>query len=135
MHEWIKYEYKDRRFYYASISGNLWLPVSHYSLRPNECREVEKRKRTRGVIYDKILEKLYLDALAKLEVVWEVSRNGSYILFHSVPIQMFTWKFLGEMKNYGLQSYNKDHHSIAIFENVRISDILLSILDVLCLLS
>lgn len=71
-----------------------------------------------GMIYDKILVKLYMDALAKLGVVWEVSRNGSYILFHSVPTQMFTLKLLREMKNYVLQSYNKDDHSPAIFENV-----------------
>lgn len=76
------------------------------------------------MIYDKILVKLYMDALAKLEVVWEVSRNGSYILFHSMPTQMCTLKLLGEMKNYVLQSNNKDDHSTAIFENVVISDIL-----------
>ena len=43
-------------------------------------------------------------ALAELEVVWEVSRNGSYILFNSMPIQMFTLKLRREVKNYGLQS-------------------------------
>lgn len=73
-----------------------------------------------------------MDALAKLKVVWEVNRNGSYILFYSVPTQMFTLKFLGEMKNYGLQGYNKDEHSASIFENVMISDILPLISDVLC---
>lgn len=86
------------------------------------------------MIYDKILVKLYMDALAKLGVVWEVSRNGSYILFHSVPTQMLTLKLLGEMKNYVLQSYSKDDHSPAIFENVVISDILPLILHVICLL-
>lgn len=86
------------------------------------------------MIYDKILVKLYMDALAKLEVVWEVSRNGSYILFHSVPTQMFTVKLLGEMKNYVLQSYNKDDHSTAIFENVVRSDILPLILHIFCFL-
>lgn len=117
MHEWIKYDYKDRTFYHASISGSLWLPVSHYSLRPNKCREVEKKeKRPGGMIYNNILEWFYIDALARLEVTWEVSRNGSYILFHPVPTQMITLKLLGKMQNCGLQSYNNNDHRTAIFE-------------------
>lgn len=76
-----------------------------------------------------------MDALAQLEIVWEVSRNGSYILFYLMPIQMFVLKLHGEMKSYGIQSYNKDDHSTAIFENMMISGILPLILDVLCLLS
>lgn len=57
----------------------------------------EKRKVPVGMINNKVLEKLYMDALVKLEAVWEVSRNGSYILFHSVPTQMATLKLLMEM--------------------------------------
>ena len=48
---------------------------------------------------------------------------------------MFVLTLHGEMKSYGIQSYNKDGHSTAIFENVMISGILPLILDVLCLLS
>lgn len=76
-----------------------------------------------------------MNALTTLEIVWEVSRNGSYILFYSVPTQMFTLKLHWEMRCYEIQSYNKDDHSTVIFENVMISDILPLILNVFCLVS
>lgn len=38
-----------------------------------------------------------MDALAKLEAMQEVSRNGSYILFPSKVTQMSTLKLLVEM--------------------------------------